>query len=68
MTVNEFHHGVPGEVLFRRIDRRWQIIIFSSLWMENDIRAELSDGTAFIIDPENTRTNGIVLSQVERGD
>ena len=64
---NEFH-GITVEAILRREDRRWTLWVIGGPWLEQDLRAELNDGMAFVIDREDGRTNGIYMKQVERGD
>ena len=64
---NEFH-GIEIQAIVKRVDRRWTLWLIGGQWLERDIKAELDDGMAFIVDKDDGRTNGIYLVQAERGD
>ena len=61
-------NGVEGRAFLWRHDGRWKMNLFTAPWLEDDLRSELKQGFALIVDPKSTRTNGIDFIQIERGD
>ena len=60
----EYYHGLKAEALLLREDRRWTIWLLSEIWVEKDLRAELDDGTVFVMKRDG-RTNGIYFEQAD---
>ena len=60
--------GIEAMAKIYRLNGRWGFVLISVPWVEDDMRRELNEGMAFIIDPDNERTNGIPFVQTQRGD
>jgi hypothetical protein len=67
IEANEYH-GISVEAFLKREDQRWTIWILGGPWIDADLKAELNDGMAFVIDKKDDRTNGIYLKQVSYGN